>query len=113
MKALTIFVAAVSFSGFAVSQSYAVYESEHAAALQIAQAPSALADGEVRKVNKDAKKLTIKHGPILGLDMPPMTMVYRVKNPAMLDQVKPGDKIKFSADKIGGAYTVTTLEVAN
>lgn len=113
MKALTILIAAVSFFGFSVAQSYTGYESGHAAALQIAQAPSALADGEVRKVNKDAKKLTIKHGPIPSLDMPSMTMVYRVKDPAMLDQVKPGDKIKFSADKIGGAYTVTTLEPAN
>jgi Cu/Ag efflux protein CusF len=111
MKALTIFVAAISFSGFAVAPSYAGYESDHAA-LQTAQAPSALADGEVRKVNKDTQKLTIKHGPIPSLDMPSMTMVYRVKDPAMLDQVKPGDKIKFSADKIGGAYTVTTLEQA-
>jgi Cu(I)/Ag(I) efflux system periplasmic protein CusF len=112
MKGLTIFVAAVLFFGFAVAQSSAGYESERAAALQIAQAPSALADGEVRKVNKDAKKLTIKHGPIPSLDMPPMTMVYRVKDPAMLDQVKPGDKIKFAADKIDGAYTVTILETA-
>jgi len=113
MKPLTIFVAAVSFSGFAFGQGYAVHESEHAAYLQIAQAPSALADGEVRKVDKDAKKLTIKHGPIPSIDMPPMTMVYRVKDPAILDQVKAGDRIRFSADKIDGAYTVMSIEAAN
>jgi Cu(I)/Ag(I) efflux system periplasmic protein CusF len=71
-----------------------------------------MADGEVRKVDKDAGKLTIKHGPIPSMDMPPMTMVYRVKEPAMLEQVKAGDKIRFDAQKIGGAYTVTKIEPA-
>ncbi len=75
-----------------------------------APAQTALADGEVRRVDKDAKKITIRHGPIQNLDMPPMTMVFQVKDPAMLEQVKAGDKIKFSADKIGGAYIVTSLE---
>ena len=69
-----------------------------------------LADGEIRKVDKDAKKITIKHGEIKSLDMPPMTMVFQVKDAAMLEQVKPGDKVKFSAEKLGGAYTVTRIE---
>ncbi|HET9663516.1 MAG TPA: copper-binding protein [Burkholderiales bacterium] len=73
---------------------------------------SELSDGEVRKVDKDAKKITIRHGPLKNLDMPPMTMVFQVKDPAMLDQVKAGDKIRFSAEKAGGAYTVTALERA-
>ena len=70
----------------------------------------AAADGEVRKVDKAAKKITIKHGPIQSLDMPAMTMVYRVKDPAMLDQVNAGDKVTFSAEKLGGALTVTKIE---
>ena len=70
----------------------------------------ALSDGEVRKVDKDAKKITIKHGPLANLDMPPMTMVFQVKDPAMLEQVKAGDKVKFQAEKIGAAYTVTKIE---
>lgn len=74
---------------------------------------SALSDGEVRKVDKDAKKITIKHGPLANLDMPPMTMVFQVKDPAMLEQVKVGDKIKFDAEKVGGAFTVTKIEPAN
>ena len=74
--------------------------------------PAALSDGEVRKVDKDAKKITIKHGPLASLDMPPMTMVFQVKDPAMLEQVKAGDKIKFQAEKVGGAYTVTKIEAA-
>ena len=73
---------------------------------------TALSEGEIRKVDKDAKKVTIKHGPLTNLDMPPMTMVFQVKDPAMLGQVKAGDKVRFTAEKIGGQYTVTTLEPA-
>src|SRR3989304_2834980 len=63
-----------------------------------------LADGEVRRVDKNAKKLTLRHGAIPHMDMPPMTMVYQVGDPAMLDQVKAGDKVKFAADKVNGAF---------
>lgn len=72
----------------------------------------AMSEGEVRKVDKDAKKITIKHGPLQNLDMPAMTMVFQVKDPAMLEQVKEGDKVKFTAEKIGGAFTVTGIEKA-
>ena len=75
-------------------------------------AASQLADGEVRKVDKDAKKITIKHGPIASIDMPPMTMVFQVKDPALLDKVKPGDRVRFSAEKSGGQYFVTGVEAA-
>jgi Cu/Ag efflux protein CusF len=71
---------------------------------------SALTEGEVRKVDKDAKKITLKHGPIQNLDMPAMTMVFQVKDTALLDKVKPGDKVKFRAEKVGGAYQVTRIE---
>ena len=70
------------------------------------------ADAEVRRVDRDGKKITLKHGEIKNLDMPPMTMVFQVKDPALLDNVKPGDKIKFKAEKIGGAYTVTAIDAA-
>jgi Cu/Ag efflux protein CusF len=69
-----------------------------------------LADGEVRKVDKEAGKLTLKHGPIANLDMPEMTMVFRVKDPAILDQVRVGDKVQFAADKVNGVLTLTNLE---
>ena len=84
-----------------------------AAATLVFAAPvlaQALSDGEVRRVDKEAKKLTIKHGPIPNLNMDGMTMVFQVKDPAMLDQVKAGDKVKFAADKIGGQDTVTKIE---
>jgi Cu/Ag efflux protein CusF len=71
-----------------------------------------MADGEVRKVDRDAKKITLKHGEIKNLDMPPMTMVFQVKDAAMLEAVKAGDKVRFSADKVGGAYTLTSIEKA-
>ncbi len=74
--------------------------------------PGAPTEGEVRKVDRDAKKITIKHGPIANLDMPAMTMVFQVKDAALLEQVKSGDKVRFHAEKIGGAFTVTAIEAA-
>ena len=71
-----------------------------------------LTDGEIRKVDKDAKKLTIRHGPIQKLDMPAMTMVFQVKDASMLDRLKTGDKVKFAAENTGGAYVVTHIETA-
>ena len=72
--------------------------------------PADYADGEVRKIDKEAGKVTIKHGPLANLDMPGMTMVFRVKDPAMLDRMKTGDAIKFKADKVDGNYTVTEFQ---
>ncbi len=71
-----------------------------------------MTEGEVRKLDKENKKLTLKHGEIKNLDMPAMTMVFQVKDPAMLERVKPGDKVKFRVEKISGAYTVTAIETA-
>jgi Cu(I)/Ag(I) efflux system periplasmic protein CusF len=71
-----------------------------------------LFDGEVRKVDKDAKKITIKHGPMPKLDMPAHTMVFQVKDPVLLERVKPGDRIRFEAEKIGGAFLLTKIEAA-
>ena len=65
--------------------------------------------GEVRTVDKQAKKLTIKHGPIPNLNMDGMTMVFSVADPAVLDRVKAGDQIKFTADKVKGEYTVMSV----
>jgi Cu(I)/Ag(I) efflux system periplasmic protein CusF len=67
-------------------------------------------EGEVRKIDKAQGKITLKHGEIRNLDMPPMTMVFKVKNAAMLDSVQPGDKVGFTADKVGGEFTVTSIE---
>ena len=72
-----------------------------------------MSQGEIRKVDKSGKRLTIKHGPLVNLDMPAMTMVFKVKDPAMLDQVQKGDKVNFVADQINGVLTVTKIEKAN
>ena len=79
---------------------------------QATLATSDMTEGVVRKVDKDAGKLTIKHGDIKNLDMPGMTMVFQVKDPAMLDKVKAGDKIRFKAEKAGGAIVVTDIQAA-
>ena len=71
---------------------------------------AAMADGEVRKIDKAQGKITLKHGEIKNLEMPPMTMVFKVKDAAMLEMVKQGDKVGFTAEKIGGEYTVTGIE---
>jgi uncharacterized cupredoxin-like copper-binding protein/Cu/Ag efflux protein CusF len=88
--------------------------SSHGAQLgPVAQASTSdLADGEVRKIDKEAGKLTLRHGEIKSLDMPPMTMVFQVKDVALLDKLKPGDKVKFSVEKSGGVYVVTSIEIA-
>lgn len=71
-----------------------------------------MTSGEVRKVDLEAKKITLKHEEIKNLGMPGMTMVFQVKDPSMLDKVKAGDKVKFTAERMNGALTVTNLEAA-
>ena len=104
-----IFAATMSLT---LSHSVYAHEDHHKKTDSKAAASAALTEGEIRKVDKDAKKITIKHAPIKSLDMPAMTMVFQVKDAAMLDQVKAGDKINFAADKVNGAYTVMQIETA-
>lgn len=68
-------------------------------------------DGEVKKVDADAGKVTLKHGEIKNLDMPAMQMSFRVSDANWLKTLQVGDKVKFTADKVGGQFTITTLEV--
>jgi Cu/Ag efflux protein CusF len=75
-----------------------------------AHGQAAWTEGEVRKVDAAAGKITLKHGEIKDLDMPPMTMVFRVRDPAWLSKLKPGDKVRFTAEKLDGQYTVTGLQ---
>lgn len=74
-------------------------------------AKTAMSDGEIKKIDREAAKLTIKHGELKNLGMPGMTMVFRVQPATMIDQVKVGDKVRFVAEKVAGALTVTSLEV--
>ena len=69
-------------------------------------------DGIVKKVDKAGGKVTISHGPLTNLNMPAMTMVFRVKDAAWLDQMTTGEKIRFAADNPGGVMTVVKFEPA-
>lgn len=101
---------AVAVSGKAAASSIPAHAQEKPAAAQ-ATAPSAdMTDGEIRKIDKDNKKITIKHGEIKSLDMPAMSMVFQVKDPVMFEKLKVGDKVKFVAEKSGGAIVVTHIQ---
>lgn len=110
-----LLITALLFAANAYAQQaadHAGYQSATAKSDAKAKAPNTLADGEVRKVDRDAKKITLRHGPIPSLDMGPMSMVYQVKDSAMLDKVKAGDKVKFDAEKAGANYVITRIEPA-
>ncbi|HET7527744.1 MAG TPA: copper-binding protein [Burkholderiaceae bacterium] len=111
MKQLTIvLVFAAAFTAPAMAQQK---PEDHAAHHPAAAASAAdLTEGEIRKIDKDAKKLTIKHGEIKSLDMPPMTMVFQVRDGAMLDKLKVGDKIRFAAENATSGLVVTEIRPA-
>jgi len=103
----TIFIVAAALAAPVLAQQTA---NEHAAHSSSAAEKTAMSEGEVRKVDKDARKITLRHGPITNLGMPPMTMVFNVDDPALLDKVEAGDKVKFHAEKSGGAFVVRQLD---
>ena len=106
-------ITAILLLAFSASPALAQPKAEEHSAHHPASAAASsaeMADGEVRKVDKGAKKLTIKHGEIKSLDMPPMTMVFQVKDAALLDAVKAGDKIRFVAEKTPSGYAVTVIQ---
>lgn len=88
------------------------HSAHHQVAASGASAATVMTDGEVRKIDKAQGKVTLKHGPIANLEMPPMTMVFKVTDPKMLDRLKNGDKVRFRAGKVDGAMTVTAIEPA-
>jgi len=77
-----------------------------------AHAGAELAEGAIRKVDTEAQRLRIAHGPIAHLNMPPMTMAFKVKEAAMLQGLKEGDKVRFRVEKIDGAYVIVRIEAA-
>ena len=103
---------ALAFSASAALPAWAAGE-PGAPGTVIAQASTTdMTDGEVRKIDLEAGKVTLKHADIKSLDMPAMTMVFTVKDKAMLDKLKAGDKIKFKAINDAGKYTVTEMQMA-
>jgi|APFre7841882724_1041349.scaffolds.fasta_scaffold00500_7 Cu(I)/Ag(I) efflux system protein CusF len=97
-------------AAFVIAAPVLAQHSGHSSAGDAKAASTALSEGEVRKVDRDARKLTIKHGPIANLDMPPMTMVFGVKDAAALDNLRTGDRIRFRAEMDGSNYVVTRIE---
>ena len=83
-----------------------------AASAALAHAQATTTEGEVRKVDTAQRKITLKHGEIKNLDMPPMTMVFGVKDAAMLDKFKQGDKVRFRAASEDGKFTITEIQAA-
>ena len=84
-------------------------------ATQAAAPPEAakdLADGEVRRIDKAQGKVNLRHGEIKNLDMPPMSMWFVLKDPAWVESLKVGDKVRFVAEKVGTQYTITQIEPA-
>lgn len=75
-------------------------------------AESALVDGQVQKIDTAQGKITLRHGPIKNLDMDAMTMVFRLQDPAQLKGLKPGDKVKFAAERVNGQITIVKIEKA-
>jgi Cu/Ag efflux protein CusF len=112
MKNIKLIVISATLLGSAAFS----YAASHAAAPAASAATAAntlpLANAEIRKIDLENKKITLKHGEIKNLDMPGMTMVFQVKDGVMLDNIKAGDKVKFTADKVNGAFTVLTIEIA-
>ena len=82
----------------------------HAQSVSTVAPKTSMSEGEIKKVDNEGGKLTIKHGELKNLGMPGMTMVFRTKDAAMLEQVKQGDKVRFVAEKVDGALTVTAIE---
>ncbi len=108
---LTHVLAAAAMAAHFIAQAQPTPASgaDHAAHHPAAAAPQS--DGEVRKLDKAQGKLTLRHGPLQNLDMPAMTMVFKVADPKLLEGLKEGDKVKFSAENVNGAIVVTAIQV--
>lgn len=112
-------VAPLWLAGTALAADHTVIEHHHGdgnkhthSAPADAAVKAELADAEVRKVNKATGKITLKHGEIKSIDMPPMTMVFGVADPAMLEGLEVGDKVKIDVKQEGKNYTVTEIKKA-
>jgi Cu/Ag efflux protein CusF len=110
-KSALIIIASIALtinaSSFAASHAAAPVTQPSASVVELP-----MASAEIRKIDAENKKVTLKHGEIKNLDMPSMTMVFQVKDVTLLANVKAGDKVMFTADKVDGAFTVMSIEKA-
>ena len=107
---ITTALLALLGGGAPLAFAQADHDAHHGGASAPAEADAKLAEGTVKKIDKAAGKVTLAHGPLESLGMPPMTMVFRAAEPGLLEQVKVGDKIRFAVERVGGALTVTAVE---
>jgi Cu/Ag efflux protein CusF len=111
MKNITLALLSALALSSALAQTAPVTPTAPSTAASAVQANTKdMAEAEVRKIDKEAKKVTLKHGPIKNLDMPSMTMVFQVRDAALFDKMAAGDKILFTAEQMQGAYVVTGVE---
>jgi Cu(I)/Ag(I) efflux system periplasmic protein CusF len=107
---LTLALALSIASSTAIARSHEAGRASPTAQAQAAGEAGSFTVGEVRKIDRDAQKITLRHGPIVNLEMPEMTMVFRAADPALLEGLKAGDKVRFRATRVDGQYVVTMLE---
>jgi len=108
-----IATALIAFAGFAAQPVFAGGEhAGHGMAAKTGSMQMQMVDGQVKKIDKTGGKVTLAHGPLTNLEMPAMTMAFKVSNAGWLDQMKTGDKIRFMADNVNGALTVVHFEAA-
>lgn len=110
--ALTATLTAALAAPAGAQQPASEHAAHHPASTVAAAAAADMTEGEVRKIDKEANKVTIKHGEIKNLDMPAMTMVFQARNGALLDKLKVGDKIRFVAEQSASGLVVTDIQPA-
>lgn len=116
MKALTaplVVAILLGATGVYAQQPQGADHSAHHGAQSAGPAAALASEGEVRRVDLAQGKVTLRHGPLTNLDMPAMTMVFTATDKALLDGLKQGDKVRFTADKQNGTYIVTAIEIVN
>jgi Cu/Ag efflux protein CusF len=111
MKLTRTLAALALGSAFGVGAQAAPASGAEVSARNPASAAAPAIDGEVLKIEKELGNLTLRHGPMPNLDMPAMTMVFRTADPKLLDGLKEGDKVRFNAEKVNGAFTVTVIQI--
>ena len=110
MKSTTLMLTlACALAGQSLGAAAAQATMDHS---KMGHAAVAMTDGEVTKIDQKTQTITLKHGPIANLDMPAMTMAFKVKSPALLAKVKAGDKVRFTAEMPGGTLTLAAIELA-
>ena len=113
LNALLILVTMLAGTAQAASHTGAPTGAEFAKTTTATASSSDMAVGEIRKIDLLNSKVTIKHGEIKNLDMPGMTMVFQVKDVAVLNNIKVGDSVRFRAEKASGAILVTVIQMAS